>query len=79
MHPAFGFEITNVEVFHSTFSGPPEFPVTYDEASLAVVATTFLPGPKPPEEDPVYKVAAVRAPLPHLDHIVFNRQTVALP
>jgi hypothetical protein len=79
MHPFFGFEVTAVERFESTFSGPNGFGETYLEEALAMVATTFLPGPKPPEEDPVYKIGAVEIAFADRDDVVLNRQVLALP
>lgn len=79
MHPWFGFEISSVEQFESTFTSGTPIPEIYAEPALAIVATTILPGVPPPPKDDVYKVAAVSIPRAHLDDIIFNRQVLALP
>ena len=79
LHPTFGFEITSVDEFQATFTSGGPFRENYLETALAIVGTTFLPGPPPGEMAPVYKVAAVCIPNQYLDDIVFNRQIFAAP
>ncbi len=79
LHPDFGFDITSVDQFEATFTSGGRFAENYLESALAVVGTTFLPGPPPKPADDVYKVAAVIIPNQFLDDIVFNRQVFALP
>ena len=79
LHPDFGFDITSVDQFETTFTSGGKFAENYLESALAVVGTTFLPGPPPKPADDVYKVAAVIIPNQFLDDIVFNRQVFAAP
>lgn len=76
-HPAYGFEITNVEQFEGSFVS--EMNDVYLEHALAVVATEFLPGPPPKPADPIYMVSAVTINKQFLGDILFSRQVFAAP
>ena len=77
LHPMYEFRISSVELFEVTFET--EFLETFVDSSLAIAGTTYLPGPPPPEMDPIPHLSAVRISRQFLGNAVFSRLVNAAP